>query len=213
MPTTNITVGTNSLTLVSLPTEPGFRTVDFSFAEAVASYKSPFTGQTQTQRWPGADTLSGSFSLPPLTQWAADEWVAALMMLRGPVNVFQLGDPLKKIPRGRAGGVPLVDGAVTATSSTITTRGWIAGRFGVLLPGDYMQIGYRLYRVLDRINADATGKAAIPVFPTVREALTDATPIVLASPRGLFRLANNTNKWSADYTRLSAISIDFIEYR
>lgn len=210
---TTIVLGGSSVSLVALPASPGFRTLEFEFNESVAVSKSVFTGQVQTQRWPGADYLSGTFSLPPLTQAQADEWISALMLLRGPLNAFQIGDPLKKSPRGNPKGAPVVNGVVTATSNSITTRGWQASRIGVLQPGDYVQVGYRLYRSLVRVDTDASGDATFPVFPSVREDMADGVTIGLSKTKGLFRLVNNQNKWSTDYTRLSALSCQFVEYR
>ena len=214
MPTSTITINGSPVTLVELPAYPGIRTVDFTINETSAVSKGVFTGQTQTHPFPGADWLSGAFSLPQLTQDQADIWIAALMQLRGMRNAFMLGDPLRPRPRGTIHTAPVADGAGNvAMSSSISVRGLEASKYGVLLPGDYVQIGYRLHRVLDRINTDATGKAVIPIFPTLRETVADGTVLNLNNPKGLFRLSQNANKWSSDYTRTSAISVNFTEYR
>jgi len=213
MPTSAITVGGNPVTLVQLPDRPGVRTVEFNINETAAVSKSVFNRKTQVQVFPGADWLSGTFSLPLLTQDQADLWISALMQCRGMTNPFMLGDPLRTKPRGNVSKAPIADGAGNvAMSSLISVRGLDVSKYGVLLPGDYMQIGYRLHRVLDRINTDANGKASIPIYPTLRETVTDGTVINLNNPKGLFRLAGNTNKWSVDYTRLSTISIPFVEF-
>lgn len=215
MPITSITLNGNPVSVVTLPSSPGFRTVEFSYSNAVAIVQSIFTGQTQAQRWPGADLWSGKATLPQLTQVQADGWLAALMQLGGMTNAFMLGDPLKKTPRGSALGAPAVDGsiAMSAGGSTLYTYGWTASQNGLLLPGDYLQAGYRLYRVLDAVNSDSNGKAAISVGPSLREVPANGTPLVLNNAKGLFRLADNKVTWSADYTRLSSITITFMEYR
>ena len=57
---TPITLNANTVSVVSLPSEPGFESVEFNFTDAVAVVSSPFTGQAQTQQWRGADVLSAT---------------------------------------------------------------------------------------------------------------------------------------------------------
>jgi hypothetical protein len=212
---TTISLGGNAVSCVALPTSPGLQSVDFTFTDAVAIVSSPFTGQTQTQVWYGADGWSGTMTLPPLTQLQADNWISFLMELRGMANAFQIGDPLKRIPRGAVSGIPLVDGStpVVTGGQTLYTRGWTSNKFRLLLPGDYLQIGYRLHRVLDAVNSDANGKAAISIWPSLREVPTDGEQIILNNPVGLFRLATNKRQWSSDPSGLTRISFPILEYR
>ncbi len=207
----------NGASILALPTSSGLRSVEFSFSDATTIVSSPFTGQTQVQQWPGADSLSGTVTLPPLTQDQVDEWISFLMQLRGMTNAFPLGDPMKKTPRGNAHGIPLVDMSVAGTNlagaQTLHTKGWQASTFGLLLPGDYLQIGHRLHRCLDRVNSDANGNAQFAVWPSLRDLPTDAEPIILNNPVGLFRLAQNRRVWSSDYTFLTQLSFGIQEFR
>jgi hypothetical protein len=211
-----ITLDGNAVSVVTLPHDIGSAaSVEFSFSDAVAIVSSPFTGQTQAQQWPGADMWTGTVTLPPLTQNQADDWISFLMECRGMANAFQIGDPMKRMPRGAVSGVPVVDGSVTvvAGGQTLLTRGWTASRFRLLVPGDYLQVGFRLHRVLDVVNSDANGKAAISIWPSLREVPTDGEAIVLNNPVGLFRLAANKRTWSSDYTALTRLSFQVMEYR
>lgn len=207
----------NGASIVALPTDPGLHSVEFSMNDAVAIVSSPFTGQTQAQQWPGADSMTGTVTLPPLTQGEADNWIAFLMELRGMANCFQLGDPIKATPRGNPRGVPVVDmsmaGSNIVGAQTLRTKGWAANCFGLLLPGDNLQIGYRLHKVLDRVNSDANGNASISIWPSMRDLPTDGEKVVLKAPVGLYRLATNKRTWSSDYTFLSSISFQIQEYR
>lgn len=214
MPTSSINLAGNPVTLVTLPTAPGYRTIEFSHSNSVVIVTSIFTGQTQTQRWPGADQWSGKVSLPPLTQAQADAWISALMQCQGMTNAIQVGDPLKTAPRGNPVGAPTVDTsqAMAAGTNVLYSYGWQASSTGLLLPGDYIQIsGYRLHRVLDQVNSGGDGKAAINIWPSLRE--TPSGVITTQNAKGLFRLANNKNTWSADYTQLSSLSFEITEYR
>jgi hypothetical protein len=212
-----ITVGGESVTLVSLPTAPERRLVEWNFSDAVAAVESTFTGQVQTQEWPGADMLGGTMTMPSLTQPQADDWISFLMQCRGRRNAFLIGDPLKTSPRGSVAGTPLIDNTVTsgnaAMSQTLGIKGFTASAAGVLLRGDWIQFGFRFHRVLDDVDADGSGKATIPIWPSIREVPTDGGAIVTTNPKGLFRLANNQRTWSADVKRLTQLSFQIQEYR
>jgi hypothetical protein len=216
MPSSVITVGTFSATLIPTPPVP-LRSVEFNFEDAIAQSPRSFTGQMQTQAWPGADLWSGTATFAPLTQLQADQVIAFLMGLRGLQNSFQMGDPLKKVPRGTAAGAPAVDNTQNngnpAMSQQIGTKGWTASAAGVLLAGDYMQVGYRLHRVVYDVNADSSGNAVIAIWPSLREVPTNSSAIATSNCQGLMRLAQNKRGWASDYTRLSKISFPFMEYR
>jgi hypothetical protein len=130
-------------------------------------------------------------------------------------NAFLIGDPLKKTPRGNVQGVPAVDpsAVISAAAYLLPTSGWAASRANLLLPGDYIQVGFRLHRVLDAVNSDANGKASIAIWPSLREAPPPGQLLVTQQPKGLFRLASNNNSWSADFTKLTSVSFQITEYR
>ena len=212
--TSTITLGGNSVPLVALPSSPGPRSVDFTFSDSVAVVRSPFTGQTQVQQWPGADMLIATVTLPRLTQTQADAWISFLMELRGMANAFQIGDPLKSAPTGVATGTPVVGTTYMTTMGTVLySSGWSASTTGLLLPGDYVQVGYRLYRVLDKVTSDSSGNAPITIWPSLREVPTSGTAIIVNNPVGLWRLSDNKRMWSFDETRLTSISFHIMEYR
>jgi hypothetical protein len=211
-----ISLDGNTVSVVTLPAGSGkFESIDWNFTTAVSTVTSVFTGQVQTQQWPGADMWSGTATLPPLTQTEADAWISALMQMQGMSNAFQLGDPLKTSPKGSALGTPVVDGsfAMVAGGKTLYTKGWTASQLGLLLPGDYLQVGYRLHRVLDSVISDSSGKAVINIWPSLREPPIDSEPLILDSPLGLFRLANNKGTWSSGVDSLTHLSFVFQEYR
>jgi hypothetical protein len=211
-----ISLNGNTVSVVSLPdTSRKLASIDWNFTTAVATVTSVFTGQVQTQQWPGADMWSGTATLPPLTQTDADAWISALMQMQGMANAFQLGDPMKTSPKGSALGSPAADGsfAMTAGGQTLFTKGWTPTQINLLLPGDYLQIGFRLHRVLDAVISDNSGKAAINIWPSLRETPVDGEPLVLSNPLGLFRLANNKGTWSSSADFLTHLSFQFQEYR
>ncbi|MGC1781752.1 MAG: hypothetical protein WA708_04475 [Acidobacteriaceae bacterium] len=187
----------------SLAQYPQPRSVEFSMDDAVAAVTSEFTGQVQTQQWPGADMWRGTVTFPPMLKANADLLIAFLMECRGMANAFQVGDPLKALPRG-TGGTGTVTAAAAAGSQSIS----LSFAAGALLVGDYIQVGYRLYKLLEPSNGGAVG-----IWPSVREPLTSGETAISEGTLGLFRLASNQRKWSSDYTGLTSISFQIQEYR
>jgi hypothetical protein len=216
MPISNIVVLGNTIGLVTLPSTGGaLASIDWTASTSVAIVESVFTGTVQSQIWPGADTLSGVATLPPLTQKQAKPWKAALMQMQGMQNAFQLGDPLTAIPQGHVQGSPVVDGsvAVVAGGQILYTKGWTASQINLLLPGDRVQVGFRYYTVLDTVISDATGKSAINIWPSLREVPVDGQQVVTTNAVGLWRLAANKVTWSESFDRLCHCSFSFREYR
>lgn len=88
---------------ITLPTSPSANGIEFLPSNNVGESRSPWTGQTQVQRW-AAELWGARVSLPPMRQAAAAPWVAALQSLRGPWGTVYLG-PLGYTPLGSAGSV------------------------------------------------------------------------------------------------------------
>jgi hypothetical protein len=216
MPTSLITLLGNTVTVVQLPlTSTSMESVEWSGTVTVSDVTSVFTGGTQVFQWPGADMWSGTCTLPALTHAQANKWVAALLQCQGKTNAIQLGHPLGKIPAGVVQGSPVVDGsiAVVAGGQVLHTTGWSVTKSGLLLPGDYIQVGNRYHMVLDNVNSDASGKAPINIWPSLREVPVGSSPIITSNAVGLFRLKSNTVTWSTDVTKLTKLSFQIQEYR
>ena len=200
----------NGWTIVVPPASPAApATLEFTLQDIVASVDNPFTGQRQFQDWQ-ASYLEASVSMPPLTRKQAPEWIAFLMSLRGSLNVFQIGDPLRTSPQGSGLGSPQVNGA-NQTGYSLLTKGWTAGAAGVLLPGDWLQIGYRLYANLGIANTDGGGDAILSIWPQLRESPADSTAITLNNTKGLFRLKANTRKYSQLANRTYGLQFEIRE--
>lgn len=200
-----ITVGGQSVNLVSIPTTPAVRTVEFRATDAVGIASMPYTGQVQAQQWPGADMLSGTFTLPVMQRKQAGPWLAWLLQCRGMANAFLIGDPVYATPLGTGGSMTVDNsgGGNIAGAQTLQVSGWSSG---ALLPGDYLQIGYRLHRVLDNANP-------IPIWPSLREVPANGAAVIVTNPVGLFRLAQNARTWSGDIPGVTKLSFQIQEYR
>lgn len=200
----------NGWEIIPMPTAPAApATIDFTAIDTVALSVSPFTGQQQVQNWQ-ASWFEASVSMPALSQLQAPEWIAFLMALEGVAHVFQLGDPLGVTPRGSAAGVPVVDGA-SQGGRLLNTRGWTPNASGVLLRGDWLQIGYRLYRTISPLDVDADGKGVIRFWPNLREPPPDGQTIITTGTKGLWRLKSNSRGWSITQSRTYGMQFDIRE--
>ena len=218
MALSTITLDGQSVTLVDVPTTPGLRSVQWNIDDPAGISGSGFSNQTQVQVWPGADLITGQCELPPLALANADAWISFLMACRGMANGFMLGDPLKTSPRANLqGSVPLVDGSNVANNlagtTLLYTKGWKPNAARVFLERDPLQIGSRLYFNLFPVTADGNGNAILNIYPSFREQPADGTPLIVHNAKGMFRLSNTKRTFGADYTRLSKVSLQIMEYR
>jgi len=188
----------NSAPIVTMPSSPGFRSVDWTAASVVGESTSPFTLGQQVQDWQ-ADLLTASVEMPPMTRKQAAAWIAFLLQLRGSNGVFLLGDTMAAVPFGVATGTPVTAGVNAANSTMLATTGWTASTADILLPGDYVQIGFRLYRCLDTVTSDSAGNATFNVWPRLREAPPAGASIITKGTQGMFRLAKNEASWNESY--------------
>lgn len=195
---------------LTLPTSVSPSSVRFTSIEAIAVSRSPFTFARQVQEHAG-NSWGAQVTLPPMTRATAEEWNAFLLKLRGMKGTFFLGDPLAEAPRGVATGTPLVKGA-NQTGYTLATDGWTHSVTGILLAGDYIQVGQRLYKVLNDADSDSSGNATLDIWPQLRESPSDNATIITTATKGIFCLVTNINEiWAADKTLAYDINFDAVE--
>jgi hypothetical protein len=193
-------IGTfNDYNIYDMPSSPGPRSIEFTANDLVATSTGEFSAYQQAQDW-GVSWLEATVTMPPMTHAQAQVWIAWLLQMRGQLNMFQLPAPIASIPMGSGTGTPVVNGA-SQTGYQLATKGWTASAENVLLPGDWLQIGYRLYKCLDTVSADANGDATFNIWPQLRESPSDGDSIILNNPKGLFRLSSNKRQWSITETQ------------
>lgn len=187
--------------LVTLPTSSCFANITMGLTRVVGLTASPFTLEDQAFKWPG-EAWSASVNLPAIRNAGiAADWKTFGLKLQGMYGHFLLGDPLAKQPRGVATGTPLVNGG-GQSGGTLLTKGWTPNTTGILLAGDYIQLGSgvtsKLHMNLEDVNSDASGFANLSLAPDLRNSPADNAPITIINARGLFRLTNNSWDWSVD---------------
>lgn len=162
---------------------------------------SPFTLEEQQFNWPG-EMWTIDFRLPPFTsRRTAMQWIAFGLNLKGTFGCFLMGDPSAKTPAGIATGSPVVDGA-GQTGDYLNTTGWTPSQQGIMLAGDYIQIGTginsKLYMVTEDTDSDVSGNANLRIVPSLRSSPIDGAAIIVNNAKGLFRLTSNSFPWSVE---------------
>lgn len=197
---------------ITLPSG-GIRAVEFRPYSVVGVSMSPFTLQQQVQAHQG-QLWAANVRLKTMARADAEAWIAALLSLNGRYGTFLLGDPSATSPRGIATGTPKIDGA-SQTGQELSTKGWTGTQTGILVAGDWIQLGssttQRIYRVMKTVNSDSGGKATLDIWPRLRESPANDAAITLTSTKGVFRLAENVMAWSVDAIALYGIEFGAAE--
>lgn len=170
------------------------------------SFTSPWTGSTQTMRFPGSrwSTVMQFDNLDDYESRLLETMLAKLDGMSGRVYLRDFGrvDAI-------VSGNPVVDGSGQSGTSVIT-KGWAASK-KVLGRGDYIKIGNELKMVVDDVVSNGTGAATINIGPMLRYSPADSTPIVLDNPMGVFMQAGNENGWDRKPAFATNFSLEFVE--
>jgi hypothetical protein len=199
----------NGSPLLQMPAAPGPRQIEWTAQDVIGSVTNPYTGKQQFQNWQ-AGWLEAVVTMPPMQRVLANAWIAFLTQAQGQQACFYFGDGLGTVPQGSAGGMGKVNGSFQGGYS-LTTNGWDANQPMLLLPGDWLQVEYRMYQAVEVAASDGAGNASITIWPQVREIPASGTAIVTTSAQGLFRLASNARKWSESYLRTYGLSFQIRE--
>lgn len=187
---------------ITLPTSIGYASITLRASQVVGMSESPFTYKQQVIRHTG-DRWEASVSIPAVGRDLAEPWVAFLLRCKGPVNTFNLGDPLCTEAQGSIIGM-------TVTGSLGDDSVTVGATAGEIKAGDYFQIGTganaKLYKALN----DAGDTDTLDIFPRLR-ADASAVSVDLTSAVGTFRLARPVSEWSIDNTNSYGIQFECVE--
>lgn len=185
--------------LLNLPNSSCMASIVMGLTRVVGISASPFTLEEQSYKWQG-EIWTIDFVMPPMKPNIAREWQAFGLKLKGQYGRFLIGDPLGKEPKGVATGTPLVKG-INQTGNTLVTDGWSPNVQGILLAGDYIQLGSgassKLHMVTEDANSDSSGNANLSIEPALRASPADNSSVIINNPMGVFRLTSNSWSWQA----------------
>lgn len=175
--------------------------------------ESPFT--LQQQIYPSAGAWALGVDYPRCSVTKAEALVAALVSLNGQEGTFLIGDRANKSPRGSGGSQsPTVNGN-NQSGRTLETDSWTANRSGLLVTGDWIQLGSgessHLHKVVAAVSSNAYGAATLEIWPALRETPSDNDPITLLNTAGLFRLASPAFTWSIDIAKIYGVQFQALE--
>ncbi len=186
---------------LSLPTSISIGSIELMADNVVARSESPFTFAQQIvshagQRW------RANVTMPPMKRAVAAPWQGFLLGLKGGQGTFLMGHPLATSPLGTSSSATIT-GTSGSDSLTVTMT-------GTLLAGDYIQLGSGSDATLHMVLEDQSGNGTLEVFPALRKDRTSVSA-VLSNPKGLFRLATNTQNFSTDNASIYGIQFEAVE--
>ena len=186
---------------LNTPTGIGIAQIELRASNTTATSASPFSYKQQVISF-GGQQWSASVSIPSVRRDLAAPWKSMLIGLKGQVGSFLLGDPDYVTPQGTA-TVGTLTGTVATDSVAVTLD-------GTLLAGDYIQLGTVSASKLHVVLQDQSGNGTLEIWPALRQDYTNET-IILASPKGVFRLADSMTSWSIDNVSAYGISFEAVE--
>lgn len=196
---------------LTTPEDIGLSQINLRASNTVAMSESPFTYAQQVhvhsgKRW------EASVSVTPAIRQYSEAWVAFLLSLRGRLGTFYLGDPNGATPRGAASNQSdtLTVGTQTAIGGDQIVISGATTATGYFLPGDYIQVGNQLFKVLAAADSSASS-VTVDVWPDVRSVISAGTSVVYNDAKGLFRLANNVSEWSIGNSSTYGINFEAVE--
>ncbi len=160
-----------------------------------------------TDRWEGV------FSTAELDPAQVAELSAWLVSLKGREKNFYAYDPDRRTPRGSAvsqTSAPLTKGG-WQIGNTMLSDGWSPSQVGLLMPGDYIQIGSNFHMIMEPVNSDASGQATLSFEPVIKTSPTDNAAIVFENPVLVARLGAVVEGWETGANKTGTISFSWEE--
>lgn len=169
--------------------------VEMSLRTNTQRYISELNGVEQASQLPGARWMA-TLGFDRRMGEKARILRAFFSSLLGPAGRFYLPVFDQPTPAGSAQGPGIVSGA-GQTGSTLTTSGWTPDQAGLLLAGDYFQVGDELKILTADASSDAAGVAVLTFVPPLRTSPADAAQIVTTYPACVMALADDEQtRWA-----------------
>lgn len=160
---------------------------------------SSLSGSIQTIEIPGARWVA-NLAFNDLEDTEGRVLAAYLAELRGASGRFYLYDHSHASPRGTnlASGTVLVSGA-SQVGNTLITSGWTINETGILLKGDYIEIGVKELKIITiDANSDGSGLSTLTFDPPIRTSPGDTTVVVRTNAEAQMLLDNDEIRWNTN---------------
>jgi hypothetical protein len=178
---------------IDIPSSLQFQQFNMGLNNVVAVGRSEFSGAQQVQVHDG-EWWEFDASLSLINRDDSEKFQAFVTKLGGQEGTFLTAIPGAQEPRGPASGTPVVDGG-SQTGFTLDVRGFNANVTGIMLAGDYFQLGTgadtHLHKLVEDADSDNSGNATLKFRPALRVSPADGDSVITDSPQGLFRLKSN----------------------
>lgn len=185
--------------VTTLPPIPPPEYIEWDLGDTVGSARSPFSRQRQIHNW-NASILRATLTYATMyNSVAISTLLVFLMDTLGIANTFLFGDPQNRAPQNPSAVAGTVTGAGQTGYTLVTSSSG-------LTPGDWIQVGQRLYRV-QTVDGGTLG-----IWPNLRQSPPDGAPLIILNTQGLFRLAKNQRSYSVKPGQIvSPITIEIEE--
>lgn len=175
---------------LSMPSVKKFSSFQLTLAHSIGTTTSPWSFASQVQNFSGTRWIVNA-SLQVMNRQSAIEWQSFLLALRGTYGTFLMGNPYATSPLGDIGSsIPVLKGEHAALSEELTIDGLTVSKSGVLLGGDFIQVGNGLYMILEDVTSNSSGEATFAIAPALRTSQPDNQNVITVNPQGTFRMAN-----------------------
>lgn len=202
------------------PSTPAIRSITWTPLSQTGMASDNLALAQQVQAHQG-EALSAEIQLPTMTREEASAWIAWRLALRGRFGYFRMSvDPTAATAMGAISGSPVANSALSPVVNTsrerlLYVRSLATGVTNVLKAGDWVSVEVnslpRLHMNLRDVNSDGSGLATLDIWPALRGDITDGATITYASPKGTFRLADNTAPWDVDEMQFYGLSFNIME--
>ena len=189
-------------------TRSGPATLEWALVSNTQTFSSPLSGSVQTLELPGA-RWQFSLSFANLHVDDAALLRSTLVKLRGQSGRFYMHNMAHPSPRGAGGGTPVVNGA-GQSGTTLATTGW-PNSLTVLKAGDFFEVNGELKMAVADATSNGAGAATITFEPPLRASPSNLAAITTNKPKGIFKLDEDTVRWSTAPALISSFSISATE--
>ena len=176
----------------------------------------------QTQRRSrGSQRWAFDLEFPAMSRADWAPIFAFLVKQRGRYETFQWTLPTGLVtPRGALGGSPLVDNevgsptAVQTGTRSLNTKGWSNNITGVLKAGDFILPtggSGKVYMVTADCDSGASGLSAVPIEPSLIDAIPHGQAITVTSVPFTVGVARESLESALDLGPQHALSLELVE--